>query len=134
MVTALESHRPLSPKDMRQASHAVPGRELGTRFVVLALLLAECEGFVGKFSNHMSRLVYALMAARHPTGDCLQPFVSLDAPWCFGLNCDLTSWMPPAAPIGSHAKFSGLSKGAVYTSGSMLRLRTRGEKQKGRFR
>ena len=136
LVTALESHRPPSAKQLRQANNATStkpsrhtteetsGRDFGTRFMVLALLLAECEGFVGKFSSHMSRLVYSLMSAKHPTGDCLQPFISLDVPWCFGLNCDLAAWLPPAATHAQgQARFSGLPKDARYVSGSMLRLR-----------
>ncbi|KAL1528886.1 hypothetical protein AB1Y20_010209 [Prymnesium parvum] len=126
LITALEARRPRVGKG--RAADAPPprdGKELGTQFVVLALLLAECEGLVGKFGHHLPRLVYALMAARHPTRDCLQPFVSLDVPWCFGLNCDLASWLPPSAPAGApFTPFAGLPEAARYVSGSMLRLRT----------
>ena len=129
VVTALESHRPRAVRGKRvpkSLGDQPLGQELGTRFMVLALLMAECEGLVGKFSSHLARLVYALMAAKHPTGDCLQPFVSLDIPWCFGLNCDLASWLPPAqASLGSTPEpFEGLLETVRYMSGSMLRMRT----------
>ena len=55
-------------------------------FLIDAALLGECHGFVGKFSSSLSRLAYSLMATRGGV-DCLQPFVSLDIPWCFGLAC-----------------------------------------------
>ena len=44
-------------------------------------LLAECDGLVGKFTSNMDRIVYALMAGR---ARCHRPYISLDAPFCFG--------------------------------------------------
>ena len=126
LVSALETHRPRTSRGqpLKAVRNQPLGKELGTRFMVLALLMAECEGLVGKFSSHLSRLGYALMSARHPTRDCLQPFISLDAPWCFGLNCDLANWLPPSSPVRSTpTPFDGLPVGERYVSGSMLRLR-----------
>ena len=122
VMRRLERHRPAMGTlgaEYASASRRMTGRELGTRFIVDSLLIAECQGFIGKFSNHLARTAYALMAARHPTGDCLQPFISLDAPWCFGLNCDLTSWLPPE---GTVAPFRGVPE-RLSISGNMLRLR-----------
>ena len=50
-------------------------------FAVDLLLLSACDGFVGKFTSNLARIAYALMAARH---ECLLPYVSLDAFFCFG--------------------------------------------------
>ena len=44
------------------------------------MLLKECDLFVGKFSSNFFRAAFALRAA---DCDCMPPFVSLDAPWCF---------------------------------------------------
>ena len=50
-------------------------------FLVDVLLLAEGDGFVGKFTSNIDRIVYALMAGR---AGCHRPYVSLDAAFCFG--------------------------------------------------
>ena len=44
-------------------------------------LLSECDGFVGKFTSNMDRVIYALAAAR---SNAQIPYISLDAPFCFG--------------------------------------------------
>lgn len=62
------------------------GDERVLDFLVDVHLLGECDGIVGKFSSHLSRAAYALMAVRGGV-DCLRPYVSLDVPWCFGLGC-----------------------------------------------
>jgi hypothetical protein len=68
------------------SSAAADTHERVLDFLLDALLLGECDGLVGKFSSHLSRAAYSLMATRHGV-DCLRPFVSLDVPWCFGLAC-----------------------------------------------
>ena len=44
------------------------------------MLLAQSDGFVGKFSSNLFRSAFELRAAEC---DCAPPFVSLDHPWCF---------------------------------------------------
>eukprot|EP00965_Chrysotila_dentata_P124189 4104432-Pleurochrysis_carterae.AAC.1 len=61
------------------------------------------------------------------SGDCLQPFVSLDAPWCFGLNCDLTKWIPETLSDADFQNFEGLGELAAVVSGHMLRLKPRNQ-------
>ena len=44
-------------------------------------LMAGCDGFVGKFSSNVGRIVLALMATRRR---CLPPYISIDeSRWCF---------------------------------------------------
>ena len=43
--------------------------------------LSSCDAIVGKFTSNMARLVLELMSARLGR---VAPFISLDAPWCFG--------------------------------------------------
>ncbi|KAH8059750.1 hypothetical protein JL721_9167 [Aureococcus anophagefferens] len=50
-------------------------------FAADLLLLARCDGFVGKFTSNLSRLAFALMAARKR---CMVPYVSLDSFFCAG--------------------------------------------------
>ena len=50
-------------------------------FAVDLLALADCDGFLGKFTSNLARAAYALMAHRR---SCLLPYVSLDSPFCFG--------------------------------------------------
>ena len=45
------------------------------------LLIADADAFVGKFTSNVARLAFALSAA-NKGGDCIVPFVSLDATWC----------------------------------------------------
>jgi len=44
------------------------------------LLLSRCHVFVGKFTSTFFRTAHALNSAQC---NCVAPFVSLDAPWCF---------------------------------------------------
>jgi len=44
------------------------------------MMLAQCDLFVGKFTSNFFRIAYELRAA---SCDCVPPFTSLDAPWCF---------------------------------------------------
>ena len=63
------------------------GKERVLDLLVDVILLGmSCDGLVGKFSSHLSRIAYSLMSTRHSI-DCLKPYVSLDIPWCFGLGC-----------------------------------------------
>ena len=63
------------------------------------LLLAQCHAFVGKFTSTLFRTAYALRSA---SCDCLAPFVSMDAPWCFdygvkaGQNWEFPVANPPS--------------------------------------
>ena len=41
-------------------------------FLLDALLMGECDGYVGKFSSSLGRLAYSLMATRNGV-DCLRP-------------------------------------------------------------
>lgn len=45
------------------------------------LTLAGADGFVGKYTSNLDRMVLELMAARRGV---MPPHKSLDAPWCFG--------------------------------------------------
>jgi len=53
------------------------------------LLLADTDGFVGKFTSNIDRISYALNFGRR---GCATPFVSLDAYWCsdYGLETGKT--------------------------------------------
>mmetsp|Transcript_22831 Transcript_22831/g.66453 ORF Transcript_22831/g.66453 Transcript_22831/m.66453 type:complete len:144 (-) Transcript_22831:69-500(-) len=43
------------------------------------LFLSQADGFLGKFTSNIDRIVLQLMAGRD---GCLPPYASLDAPWC----------------------------------------------------
>ena len=43
--------------------------------------LAACSAFVGKLTSNVARLILELMSAWRGR---VVPFISLDAPWCFG--------------------------------------------------
>ena len=85
---ARQTERTRSARELPSApsSRAKPGGAIEPwhefySFMVDTQLLAECDGLVGKFTSNMDRVVYALMAGR---ARCHRPFVSLDAPFCFG--------------------------------------------------
>ncbi|KAL1515441.1 hypothetical protein AB1Y20_002067 [Prymnesium parvum] len=60
-----------------------------------AALLSKCDVFVGKFTSNFFRTAYALKSA---SCDCIAPFVSLDAPWCFDYGLRVGSnWEFPVA-------------------------------------
>ena len=44
------------------------------------MLLSQCDAFVGKFTSNFFRTAFELHSSYC---DCVRPFVSLDAPWCF---------------------------------------------------
>ena len=50
-------------------------------FVADLAALSTCDAVVAKFTSNMARLAYELISARLGR---TAPFVSLDAPWCFG--------------------------------------------------
>jgi hypothetical protein len=66
--------------DILLARGLLDGCEEARNSLLDILLLSDCDGFVGKFSGNMDRIVYSLMSAR--TGQ-LRPYVSLDNSWCF---------------------------------------------------
>jgi hypothetical protein len=63
----------------RIAKGQVDGFEDMMEALVDILLLADCQGLVGKFTSNIDRVAYSLMSAKG--AGCLRPFVSLDAPW-----------------------------------------------------
>ena len=63
-------------------SRRVDGFGEGWAAALDLLLLAEGVALVGKFTSNMDRIAYALMSAANGR-NCLRPFVSLDAAWCF---------------------------------------------------
>ena len=67
-------------EDLMNANATVAWSMLET-FLLDVLRMARCEALVGKFTSNLSRLLFELMSAR--VGRVI-PFVSLDAPWCFG--------------------------------------------------
>jgi hypothetical protein len=48
-------------------------------FLVDVTLLADTDGFVGKFTSNVDRIAYSLSVGRR---GCAVPFVSLDSFWC----------------------------------------------------
>eukprot|EP01064_Diplonema_japonicum_P012728 TRINITY_DN20105_c0_g1_i1.p1 TRINITY_DN20105_c0_g1~~TRINITY_DN20105_c0_g1_i1.p1 ORF type:complete len:447 (+),score=43.91 TRINITY_DN20105_c0_g1_i1:86-1426(+) len=85
-------------RNLTAIEHAAPGSfdplETGLQFITETLLLAKCQGFVGKFTSNFFRNAYALSS--HDTvskGICLKPVISLDSPMCMdfavrgGTNC-----------------------------------------------
>lgn len=62
----------------RSASNASAAFE---SFLLDVYAMAACHAFVGKLTSHVARLALELMSARRGH---LVPFISLDAPWCFG--------------------------------------------------
>ena len=65
---------------------ALDGFEEGWSAARDVLLMARADGFIGKFTSNMDRMVIALMSALK--GGCLPPFVSLDSNWCFDHGLD----------------------------------------------
>jgi len=57
-------------------------------FLIDVLVLGmHTDGFVGKFTSNMDRIVAALsLATGNKAGTCVKPMVSLDASWCFDFN------------------------------------------------
>ena len=49
------------------------------------MLLSRAHLFVGKFSSNFFRAAYA---THNAACDCIAPFISLDAPWCFDFGVD----------------------------------------------
>jgi len=76
-------------------------RENGTRtvqaleeFLVDFYAATACQALIAKFTSNLGRLMLELMSARLGR---VVPFVSLDAPWCFGaraLSPDGQGWFP----------------------------------------
>ena len=70
------------------------GASVAVAALVDIILLASCDGLIGKFSSNMFRIAYALASVRAPKIPvrrtsppdaplvCLPPYVSLDHPWC----------------------------------------------------
>lgn len=73
-------------------------------------LASRCDGLVGKFTSNLDQIALALMWA---SARCARPYLSLDAPWCFGSlgwspEGDATEGPTPdgtvtGAPMGSFA-------------------------------
>jgi hypothetical protein len=60
-----------------------------------AMLLARCDALVGKFTSTLFRTAMSLKSA---TCNCVPPFVSLDAPWCFDYGVkEGSNWEFPLA-------------------------------------
>lgn len=57
-------------------------------------LLSQCDLLVGKHTSNYFRAAFELHAAEC---DCVPPFVSLDAPWCFdyGRRIGRSRALPP---------------------------------------
>ena len=64
----------------RRAVHHVDGSVLAQQSLVDAMLLADADILVGKFTSNLFRAAVELKAGRL---GALPPFVSLDAAWCF---------------------------------------------------
>jgi len=58
----------------------IDGYQEGLGAVADILLLAKTDMLIGKFTSHIERVAYQIMVAED---DCVKPFISLDAPWCF---------------------------------------------------
>ena len=67
-----------------------------TAAVVDALLLAQADAFVLKFTSNFDRLVLELAASRDK---CIPPHVSLDAPWCFGFGAPEPPYNSPHGEV-----------------------------------
>ena len=86
-------------RDNIEAGHTMQNEEGARMASVVALMLSRCDLFVGKFTSNFFRAAYSLAAARC---DCVVPFVSLDAPWCFDYGQRVgTNWEFPAPADGT---------------------------------
>lgn len=66
------------------------------------LLLAQADILVGKFTSNLFRSAYAMASARC---DCIVPFISLDAPWCFDYGRRVgANWDFPVSGETNHTK------------------------------
>mmetsp|Transcript_5788 Transcript_5788/g.18075 ORF Transcript_5788/g.18075 Transcript_5788/m.18075 type:complete len:1617 (+) Transcript_5788:79-4929(+) len=65
----------------REANHLSHLNQRGAWDATIdAMLLARCDGLIGKFTSTLFR---AAMSMKSASCGCIPPFVSLDAPWCF---------------------------------------------------
>mmetsp|Transcript_13481 Transcript_13481/g.24137 ORF Transcript_13481/g.24137 Transcript_13481/m.24137 type:complete len:881 (-) Transcript_13481:2343-4985(-) len=70
-------------KKLRRAGFT-PYTEMRDFLLDLYMLAMHSDGFVGKFTSNMDRIVMSLgTSTGNNGGTCLKPAVSLDAPWCF---------------------------------------------------
>ena len=70
----------MKKKFCRVAVHHADGSVLAQQSLVDAMLLADADILVGKFTSNLFRGAVELKAGRL---GALPPFVSLDAAWCF---------------------------------------------------
>jgi len=63
----------------------INGREVFEDSMLDILLLSEGDAFVGKFTSNVARLAFELMYTKE-NKECIRPFVSLDASWCFNFG------------------------------------------------
>ena len=100
------AHRSMAIEDAMGRGVIEPCGELAALLTDLHLA-ARAEGFIGKFTSNMGRLVYSLMAARMR---CAPVYVSLDAAWCFGSR----GWSPDGGAIQAnpHSTLEGAPSGA----------------------
>ena len=74
------------------------------------LLLTKAHLFVGKFSSNFFRAAYALHNA---ACDCVAPFISIDAPWCFDFGVEEgTNWEFPLVNVSAVGGLAGSAAGA----------------------
>ena len=78
-----------------KASRLAANHRVARDATVDAMLLSRADILVGKFTSNLFRTAYSLAAARC---DCVVPFVSLDAPWCFDYGQRVgANWEFPAS-------------------------------------
>ena len=74
--------KPLSPNETPAEEQRRLSSNMASAFdaTVDVMLLSKADILVGKFTSNLFRSAYAMASARC---DCIVPFISLDAPWCF---------------------------------------------------
>jgi len=78
--------------------------------IVDMLLLSRAHSFVGKFSSNFFRAAYSVHNA---ACDCIAPFISLDAPWCFDFGVEEgKNWEFPLINTSGSGGLAGSKSGS----------------------
>ena len=96
--------RPSSPNETPAEEQHRLSSNMASAFdaTVDVMLLAKADILVGKFTSNLFRAAYAMASARC---DCIVPFISLDAPWCFDYGRRVgANWDFPVDGGANHSK------------------------------